>query len=169
MWGFSWVYPNSRQLSPEAMVMGIETAGRGAIWPSWVGRSTGHILTPGECHLGMATLHSRYLCSGQDKGRCSWWHWAHRSPHSRSCAPCRGRWWCGSSGPQSPRGTGTCHRAGTVSRRKMKQNIMGWLPQNDQHRTLAKSWVWCPPVKHWAQGWVAAQPARGCCVATTTG
>lgn len=51
----------------------------------------------------------------------------------------------------------------------MKWNILGWLPQNDQHRTLAKSWVWCPPVKHWAQGWAAAQPARGCCVTMTTG
>lgn len=120
------------------MAAGIEAAGRAAIQPSWVCRITGHIPMPGLCHLGMASPRSRYLCSVQDKGRCSWWHWAHRSPHSRSCAPCRGRWWCGSSGPRSPLGTGTCHGARAVSRRKIKQNFLGWLPQKQPARDLGK-------------------------------
>lgn len=110
--GLSWVYPNSRQLGPEAMSMGMGTAGRRAISPHrWEGRSTGHIPLPGPRGLGMARLCAGYLCSGQGTGRCSWWHQACRTPRSRSCAPCRGRWQRGSSGPQSPPGTGICHRA----------------------------------------------------------
>lgn len=90
--------------------MGTGTAGREAISiHQWEERSTGHIPLPGRCV-------APYLCSGQGTGRCSWWHQARRSPRSHSCVPCRGRWQCGSSGPRSPPGIGTCRRAWGIIR-----------------------------------------------------